>query len=241
MKIVFVGPTLPDARVLAAKDIIIRPPAIQGDLLRAVRSGASAVGIIDGNFEYVAPIWHKEILHALSHGVKVYGAASMGALRAAECADFGMIGVGRIFSDYAAGILEDDADVALLHGPAELGYLPLTVPLVNALATLEHLQATEAITADVGAALERAASAIFYKERTWSEIVRRAGLASPIDRQWLATVLKSGAVDQKRMDALELFGLMAAADDRRGERPAGWAFRATSMWKAVASSADEAG
>lgn len=241
MKIVFVGPTLPDARVFAAKDIVIRPPAIQGDLLRAVRSGASAIGIIDGNFEYVAPIWHKEILHALSHGIKVYGAASMGALRAAECADFGVIGVGRIFSDYAAGVLEDDADVALLHGPAELGYLPLTVPLVNVLATLEHLQATTAITADVGAALERAARAIFYKERTWSEIIRRAGLASTIDEQCLMTVLKSGAVDQKRMDALELFGLMAGADDHRGERPTNWAFQETSMWKAVANSADEAG
>jgi len=142
MKIVFVGPTLPDAHALIAGDIVIRPPAIQGDLLRAVRSGASAIGIIDGNFEYVAPIWHKEILYALSRGIRVYGAASMVALRAAECADFGMTGVGRIFHHYADGILEDDADVALLHGPAELGYLLLTVPLVNVLATLEHLQAT---------------------------------------------------------------------------------------------------
>ncbi len=241
MKIVFVGPTLPDAQVLAAQDIVIRPPAIQGDLLRAVRSGASAIGIIDGNFEYVAPIWHKEILHALSHGIKVYGAASMGALRAAECADFGMIGVGRIFSDYAAGMLDDDADVALLHGPAELGYLPLTVPLVNVLATLKHLQQTAAITADAAATLARAARAIFYKERTWSEIIRRARLSSTIDRQCLMTTLKSGAVDQKRLDALELLGLMAHADDHRGERPTGWTFQATSMWKAVANAADEAG
>jgi hypothetical protein len=240
MKIVFVGPTLPDAQALAAKDIIIRPPAIQGDLLRAMRSGATAIGIIDGNFEYVAPIWHKEILYALSHGIKVYGAASMGALRAAECADFGMTGVGRIFRQYAEGVLEDDADVALLHGPAELGYLPLTVPLVNLLATLEHLQAIAAITAAVASELEGAAKAIFYKERTWSEIIKRARLPSAVDLATLMKTLKTGTVDQKRRDALELLDLMASSSDQRGEPQTDWDFQATSMWKAALKSADGA-
>ena len=46
----------------------------------------------------------------------------MGALRAAELAPFGMIGIGTIFEAYRDGIYTDDDEVALLHRPAALGY-----------------------------------------------------------------------------------------------------------------------
>lgn len=233
MKIVFVGPTLADATAAAAKDIVVRPPAVQGDILRATRSGATAIGIIDGNFEYVAPIWHKEILFALSHGIRVVGAASMGALRAAECADFGMVGVGRIFQQYVSGELEDDSDVALLHGPAELGYLPLTLPLVNVLATLEHLQEAGGVSPEERAELEGVARRVFYKERTWSEIIRRAQLSPERSKTAFVGTLKSGTVDQKREDALELLDLLAHADNKHTTQPSSWTFQATSMWKTV--------
>ena len=40
--------------------------------------------IIDGSFQSQPAVRHKEILWALSRGIPVIGAASMGALRAAE-------------------------------------------------------------------------------------------------------------------------------------------------------------
>ena len=46
----------------------------------------------------------------------VDGGGSLGALRAAECAHFGMIGVGEIFTRYMSGDLVDDCAVAQLHG-----------------------------------------------------------------------------------------------------------------------------
>jgi hypothetical protein len=48
-----------------------------------------------------------------------------------------MRGLGRIFDDYASGRRFDDADVALLHAPAERGYAPVNLPFVNVDATLE--------------------------------------------------------------------------------------------------------
>src|SRR5688572_32760283 len=51
-------------------------------------------------------------------GVRVFGAASMGALRAAELQPFGMIGVGQVFQAYRRGHLTDDDEVAVAHGPA---------------------------------------------------------------------------------------------------------------------------
>ncbi|NRP73032.1 hypothetical protein ILFOPFJJ_03931 [Ensifer psoraleae] len=233
MKVVFVGPTVPDARKLAGAAFAVRPPAMQGDILRAIRAGGTVIGLVDGNFEHVAPVWHKEILFALSQGVQIFGAASMGALRAAECASFGMIGVGEIFRRYAAGELADDSDVALLHAPAELGYAPLTVPLVNVHATLARLRQSGSITAGDAARIEAAARQIFYKRRTWAAIVADADLQTDGDRAALAARLHQGLVDQKRVDALELFEMVRAQpDELRGGRP-NWEFNSTSMWKVL--------
>ncbi|MDK1377922.1 MULTISPECIES: TfuA-like protein [unclassified Sinorhizobium] len=231
MKIVFVGPTVPDARELAGAGFAVHPPAMQGDILRAARAGATIIGLVDGNFEHVAPVWHKEILFALSQGVQVFGAASMGALRAAECAPFGMVGIGEIYRQYTTGELTDDSDVALLHAPAELGYAPLTVPLVNVRATLARLRQGSSITVADAARIEAAAGQIFYKRRTWAAIIAGAELQADGDRAALAARLQQGMVDQKRADALALFdAVRAQPDERRGERP-GWAFNSTTMWK----------
>ncbi|MCA1406355.1 TfuA-like protein [Ensifer sp. IC3342] len=233
MKIVFVGPTVPDAHERAGAAFAVRPPAMQGDILRAVRAGATIIGLVDGNFEHVAPVWHKEILFALSQGVRVFGAASMGALRAAECAPFGMVGIGEIYRRYAAGELADDSDVALLHAPAELGHAPLTVPLVNVHATLARLRHAGAITAADTARIEAAAGGIFYKRRTWAAIVAEADLRADRDRGALVARLQQEMVDQKRADALALFdAVRAQPDERRDERPS-WAFNSTSMWKVL--------
>ncbi|KQW33609.1 MULTISPECIES: TfuA-like protein [unclassified Ensifer] len=231
MKILFAGPTLPDAQALIGTDIVLRPPAVQGDILRATQDGATVIGLVDGHFEQVAPVWHKEILFALSEGVRIYGAASMGALRAAECATFGMIGVGRIYQQYATGELEDDADVALLHGPAELGYLPLTLPLVNVVATLEDLRARQQIDAASAAQLRMASAEIFYKHRNWSAIVARANLPPTTDLKRIEALLTTGSVDQKRLDALDLLDIMRSAPAQKTKAPGGWAFNSTSLWK----------
>ncbi|MEI2298151.1 TfuA-like protein [Ensifer sp. MJa1] len=237
MKVAFVGPTLPDASPLA-EGIVVRPPAAQGDILRAVESGASAIGLIDGNFEYVAPVWHKEILYALSQGVEVFGAASMGALRAAECAAFGMVGVGEIYRQYATGERVDDADVALLHGPAELNYLPLTLPLVNVDATLAHLEESRSLSAELCIAIRTAAAGIFYKERTWLAICESAGLAKDMNVAVLAGVLTGAVIDQKRLDALQLLDAVQHAQTQRTVVPRDWKFNSTSMWKSLSGQPD---
>ncbi|MDW9778139.1 antibiotic resistance protein [Sinorhizobium meliloti] len=229
MKVAFVGPTVPDAVRLAGNTLTIRPPARQGDVLRAVRDGAAAIGLIDGNFEYVAPVWHKEILFALSEGVAVFGAASMGALRAAECADFGMAGIGEIFRQYVSGEAEDDSDVALLHAPEELGYAPLTIPLVNVRATLRRLLELRSFSVEDAACVEEAVSSLFYKERTWGAIAARARLMTSGDA--LIGKLRAGYVDQKRADGLELLEALRSHPGERQHVKCQWTFHATSLWK----------
>jgi len=232
MKILFAGPSLPDAAALCGDRITVRPPAAHGDVLAAIREGATAMGIVDGNFEHVAPVWHKEILHALDQGVAVFGAASMGALRAAECDAFGMIGIGRIYEDYANGRRVDDADVALLHGPAELGYPALSLPLVNVEATLDRLEADGSLEKHDISSIRTAAREMFYKVRTWPAILDAAG--SFTNRSALLQLFHARCVDSKREDALALLRALSDFDGKTPAKRGDWTFRATSLWRAVA-------
>jgi hypothetical protein len=133
--LVFAGPSLPqDVEIDPA--IRLMPPAACGDLVRALRHNPLAIGLVDGVFETAPTVWHKEILTILGRGVPVYGGASLGALRAAELDRYGMVGVGAIYQAYRDGALESDAAVMVSHAPAELGYRPLTLALVDAEASL---------------------------------------------------------------------------------------------------------
>lgn len=229
MKVLFVGPTLPDAKDHAG-DIRVEAPAVQGDIFRAVEEGATVVGLVDGGFEYTAPVWHKEILYALSAGTTVLGAASMGALRAAECHSFGMIGVGGIFEEYREGMRIDDSDVAQIHGPAELGWLPLSEPLVNITATLGLLRERLFISSAEASHLEDVAHAIFFKDRTWRSILARASLLENGRVASIASAVQACPVNRKRADAIALLDAMSRLDARRNSIRPDWQFQHTSLW-----------
>ena len=228
MKLVFVGPSLPNARDLAPSGLEIRPPACQGDVMQALQDGATAIGLIDGQFATAAPVWHKELLFALSKGIPVCGAASMGALRAAECAAFGMIGIGQIYEDYASGARVDDADVALIYGPAELGYPPLSIPLVNAEATISNMLRQGAVNAEQYETLRTSAQRIFFKERTWKNIAETANLAWPP----VAAMVKGCWIDQKRLDAIALMKAVQTIQPIDAPQRE-WIFNATPTWRAM--------
>jgi hypothetical protein len=207
MKIVFAGPTLAGIWRGAYPSITFRPPARCGDVISAVKDGATVIGLIDGVFEHMPSVWHKEFLYAMAQGVVTLGAASMGALRAAECQAFGMIGIGEVFEAYASGAIEDDEDVAQVHGPAELGYLPLSEPLVNIRATLRNLEAEGAINRLEHDLLDDMARAIFFKQRTYREIVARLDMLQARKAE-LVAMLKARNVNVKQQDARRLLDLV---------------------------------
>jgi hypothetical protein len=234
MKLIFAGPSFHGADVRMPQGTQLRPPAAKGDILLAVEEGANVIGLVDGYFETTAAVWHKEILHALSCGVRLFGAASIGALRAAECAAFGMTGIGAIYEAYAAGLVEDDAEVALLHAPRELGYAPLSEPLVNIRATLDRLLGAGQIGDHQREALLEAASSIFYKERTWRAILATAML-SPDERVHIGVLVRRFRVDQKAIDAAALVKAVEQADDVRSVGAPTWEFSHTSYFDMLAT------
>jgi hypothetical protein len=233
---VFVGPTLSKEDVGRELDAICLPPVAQGDVYRAAKERPFAIGIIDGYFERIPAVWHKEILWALSQGIHVFGGASMGALRAAELERFGMKGVGRVYEWFRSGELEDDDEVAVVHGDADTGYRTLSEAMVNVRATLARAQDTKVLTVEVRHHLEATAKAIFYPERCYPEIVARAAKAGAPQAQLDAFVafLAANRIDQKRDDALALLRTLRDCC-AKGEppKPATFAFQHTEAWDQV--------
>jgi hypothetical protein len=211
--VIFAGPSLPPAlRPVAEPAVEWRPPVRQGDVYRAALTGPAVIGIVDGYFEVVPTVWHKEILWAMAQGIHVFGAASIGALRAAELASFGMRGVGRIYEAFGDGVLEDDDEVAVLHGPEELGYPPVTEAMVNIRATLAEAVRVGIIAREQEKRVADIAKSIFYKERTHETVLRAAAASGvpPAALRDLTAWMATGRIDQKRLDAGAMLTLIHA-------------------------------
>lgn len=242
--VVFLGPTMPaeDAATLLPAEY--RPPASRGDVYAAARANPWAIGIVDGYFHRVPSVLHKEILWAIAQGIRLYGAASMGALRAAELERFGMIGVGSVFEEFHDGTLTDDDEVAVAHGPAEAGYLVGSDAMVNIRATLAEAVRAGMITAALADRLIGISKHTFYPRRTWERLLEDAEASgtAPEETRLLAEWLPRGRVDRKRLDAVAMLRRIAA--DREGDRrPAevGFRFNSTTMFEELQSSIDQGG
>jgi hypothetical protein len=203
--VIFLGPSLPVEEARGILDAVYLPPVAQTDLLTAaVNHKPDAIGIIDGVFLQSLSVWHKEILYVLEQGIPIYGASSMGALRAAETAAFGMIGIGEIYRQYAAGLMDDD-EVALAHSSAEHGYLKSSEAMVNVRATFQAAQTAGIITEDQRVQLVSIAKAFYFTGRTMPEIFKAAAVAMPAKTvSELKAFVATNFVDLKRQDAIEL-------------------------------------
>ncbi len=234
MIVVFAGPSLPPSARAGLDGVTWAPPAAQGDIYRAARASPDAIVLLDGFFSWVPAVWHKEILWAMDRGMAVHGAASMGALRAAELEPFGMIGHGAVFEAFRDG-LEDDDEVALLHAGPEDDYRPFSCPMVNIRATLAHAAATGQLTQAQAERLTAHAKALFYQARTWPAVLEALDDPAAADR--FAIWLRGGGeVDQKRRDALAAVqSALAPSASRPQARD--FHFEHTALWDELVSRA----
>lgn len=221
--VVFAGPTLSRCsgegpwRDLLGR-VELRPPAARGDVLTAMGRGAETILLLDGYYYTVPSVTHKEILHALEAGVRVIGAASLGALRAAELEAFGMVGVGRIFEKFRDGVLDGDDEVALLHGPADAGYLPLTIALVEVRHALDRLVEKGDVTRPAAARVVGALKEVGFVERTPDRVRALAArlLPGPALEPLMAALAAPGLKEGDALAALEFAAAPGAGNPRAG-------------------------
>lgn len=206
---VYIGPTLPPENRPAADNIIYFPPATAGDLLALANQPPHRVLLIDGIFEAARAPWHKEILVLLAEGFDVWGAASLGALRAAELHPFGMRPQGAIAEAYAAGRIMGDDEVAVAHAPAEFGHRALSLAQVDVRATLAAAFRAHVLTGDGARRIRAASHGLFFKDRTIPALITVTAELLPDPERFIAW-LSTGFVSQKARDAQ---GAITAAVD----------------------------
>jgi hypothetical protein len=209
--VLFVGQSLDPELAAAAFPGEIRPPIKRGDIdeVLGAPEPPEIIGIVDGQFLHELAISPKEVLHALDRGVKVYGASSMGALRAVECEPFGMIGVGRIFELYRSGEIDADDEVAItFDGESRRA---LSEPMVNIRIALQAAVDAGVIPQETGDHVTALAKSLYFPDRTYARVMQAAGgHLDGAEHAALAAYLAGGSVpDQKRADALELIEVVA--------------------------------
>ena len=238
---IFLGPTLAEKDARAELDAVYLPPVSAGDVYRLWRRRPRAIGIVDGYFDRVPAVWHKEIMWMMEHGVHVFGGAGLGALRAAELDTFGMHGVGWVYQAFRQETLDRDDEVAVRHGTADDGYRPLSEAMVNirrTLAVAEHQGIIAAATAGI---LLTAGTALFYPDRTWPELLRaaEAARADTAELDALRRWLPAGRIDQQAADAVAMLREMRtflAADP--APQQVSWSMADTAMWEVAKRRAD---
>jgi ribosomal protein S12 methylthiotransferase accessory factor len=220
---VFAGPSLPPEDRLALDAVTYLPPASRGDVERAANE-YDVVLLIDGVFHHDLAPSPKECYAALQHA-RMFGASSMGALRAAECAPYGFTPLGAIANWYVRDLIDGDDEVAVLTHPER--HEALSVPLVNVrhVARLAHRRGI--LNASERAALIERARDVFYMDRAWEDVLDVAPHGARADLAEL--IARDG--DLKRLDAR--FALRRALRAReRGERAVTERPSPTAVWAA---------
>jgi hypothetical protein len=206
--------SIPVSEARKVLDADYRPPIKRGDL-PSLSDQVRYVGIIDGVFMNDCSVGHREIIALLKRGVTVVGGGSMGALRASELSDLGMIGVGRIFEMYSGGEIEGDDEVALIFNP-ETGD-PLSEPLVNIRATLALAVEKDIIEADSSAQILEKVRREYYPRRSMALMLELAkDVLDPVILADLTDFVRISNVDIKRKDALAV--LLEIAKIRKNEK-----------------------
>lgn len=199
--IIFTGPSLHPDEASKILDADYRPPIRRGDMIIALNENPDIIGIIDGVFHQEPAVSHREILDALKKGVTVVGGASMGALRASELDDWGMIGLGYVYKQYKEGFIEADDDVAVVINPITLEQL--SDSLVSMEYNFKRALDKELISKIEFNQLIKIAKSIFYPKRNYNLVLNRADI-DPAKKAELKKFLDEQRVDIKRNDAIDV-------------------------------------
>lgn len=205
---VFVGPSLQVTQVRTMLPTAsILPPAGVGDIYQAVLQGYRRILLIDGEFKSRPAVWHKEIHYALSRQVLMIGCSSMGALRAAELQQIGMIGSGWVYEQYSEGHIHDDDEVAVTFCPQELEFQPVSLALAAIRYGLLKAETTLSISHAFSRLIIKEFKKLYYPDRTPKRLTQlimttECSGVTLLQRKHLASCLTSEWSDIKRLDAI---------------------------------------
>ncbi|KZB79660.1 TfuA-like protein [Amycolatopsis regifaucium] len=216
--VVFIGPSIDREAASAELDVEFLPPVKRGDLaeLLARPEPPEAIGIVDGRFLQSLCISPKEVLEAMDRGVTMFGSSSMGALRAAECSPFGMVGVGKIYEEYFSGRIDADDEVAVTYDEENLS--ALSEPMVNLRFAIAAGVEEGAFAPETGERFLEIAKELYFPQRVTRTVLLLLRREIPADEHArIAAFFDGGAPDTKREDAVLLLAAMRDFLDPGGQ------------------------
>ena len=192
-------------------EAVVVSPIERGQLASDVADGVHVIGLVDGVFHQSLAVAPGEILDAMRAGIKVFGASSMGALRAAELAPYGMIGVGEIASHIAQRRYFRDDFLAQAFSPDLKNIVAL--PFIDFYFNVNRLVARGQLTAGRGCALLRVYQELHYLDRNSATMRERLRGKFPArDPIHAAAGRAIGAIgSQKKRDGLAMCERSAAS------------------------------
>ena len=185
-------------------EVIYKRPIQRGDLGHALKEHPDIIAIIDGVFHQNSAVGHKEILNAMNSGVRVYGASSMGALRASELDTLGMVGVGYVYTQYATGEVDSDDDVAVMLDSETLE--AISVPLINMKYVFTNAVSEGIITDDEKDELLKISKKTYYPQRNYAKTLIESDFDDGKKTELIDFIRTSP--DIKKEDAKELLQLI---------------------------------
>ena len=204
--IVYTGLSLPfdEAKSIldSTEDVNVeyKRPIKRGDLSLALKENPDIIAIIDGVFHQSSAVGHKEILKVIKNGVKVYGASSMGALRASELDSLGMVGVGYVYNQYATGEVDSDDDVAVMLDSDTLE--ALSEPLINMKYVFTEAVKESIISESEKDELMNIAKKTYYPQRNYAKTLSDSSLDNDTKSRLIDFIRTSPNI--KKEDAKEL-------------------------------------
>jgi hypothetical protein len=173
------------------------------------------VVIIDGKFHQDLAVTPDEIMDAMRCGVKIYGASSMGALRASELYAFGMVGHGLVFEYIKRnGEFRDDF-VAQVFEEGDENIHVISYAYVDFFFNIVALEGQGLISVRERAILLSLYASIFYAERSWFSL--QARLCKYHRNERLLSIAKRACLDmgsQKYRDAVSVLRRVRGDVDR---------------------------
>lgn len=187
-------------------EVIYKRPIKRGDIGEALKENPNIIGIIDGVFHQNSAVGHREILNAMKKGIQVFGASSMGALRASELDSLGMIGIGYCYEQYATGEVISDDDVAVMLDSETLE--ALSIPLISMKYVFDNAVLEGIITEKDKDHLLKVSKSTFYPKRNYAQTLRESDLDEDKKGKLIDFIRESK--DIKKEDAKDLLNRIKA-------------------------------
>ena len=204
--IVFLGPSLKLDKARKIINAEFKPPAKKGDFINlSLMSDTRKIVLIDGVFLQDYPPTPIEVFQVIrKSNFKVYGASSIGALRAVELEKFGMEGVGKIFELYKKEIINSDDEIAVTF---DSDYNLISEAMIDIRYNIFLAWKLQIIDKETKQIMIKLAKRIYFPYRSYDNIIEKSLDLFPSHRKFILKFkdyILSNRISLKELDAIRV-------------------------------------